>query len=428
MNKCRTTRKNQHCGVEVVQEPSRTPCSPINVCLGFGRSLVWSGNCPEVRGTPTIEDGWYSQVHVVDGCIVDARDAQIPVYTPAPCAPAASPCEDGGSSSVTLNPAACNLLTFTSGMLDARLHFGDSTGVTVTGCGTANDPLRFSVEVDAGSVFVKSGSPLAIGVEGDGSAANPFTISLANSPLDAGWHGAYEIDMYGRVIGFDATRTGLIEGVNDGEGIELKVEAGILTANLKNVAGEVAGQYTTGGYTYTVNAKGQVTNIRRDITITEDTYQLGSYNVTVNAYGSITRIEPVNVDNSAIPDTFIGTFRGQAGSADTEREMTFTTELDGPLHVEYRGMLGSTTTDPGLSVNIPSGFIIQVDGVALTDTVIEVSGVLNATGATNAIVGIRATSQNAIAAGQHTVTILAPTAFITQRDGVLRAQIVGRGA
>lgn len=428
MNKCRTTRKNQHCGVEVVQEPSRTPCDPINVCLGFGRSLVWSGNCPEVRGTTTISDGWYGQVHVVDGCIVDARDAQIPVYTPAPCAPAASPCDDGGSSSVTLNPAACNLLTFTSGMLDARLHFGDSTGVTITGCGTANDPLRFSVEVDGGSVFVKSGSPQVIGVEGDGSMANPFTISLANGPLDAGWHGAYEIDMYGRVIGFDATRTGLIEAVNDGDGIELKVESGILTANLKDV-NVVAGQYTTGGYTYTVNSKGQVTNIRRDITIDEDTYQLGSYNVTVNAYGSITRIEPVNVDNSAIPDTFVGSFRGQSGSADTEREMTFTTELDGPLHVEYRGLLGRTDLDPGMAMTFPSGYSIAVDGIMMTDPLIEVVGVFTSDGVGgNAIVAIRATTMNAVAAGQHTITINAPTATITQRDGFMRAQIVGRGA
>lgn len=428
MNKCRTTRKNQHCGVEVVQEPSRTPCAPINVCLGFGRSLVWSGNCPEVRGTTTIEDGWYGQVHVVDGCIVDARDAQIPVYTPAPCAPAASPCDDGGSSSVTLNPAACNLLTFTSGMLDARLHFGDSTGVTVTGCGTANDPLRFSVEVDSGSVFVKSGSPQVIGVEGDGTMANPFTISLANGPLEAGWHGAYEIDMYGRIIGFDATRTGLIEGVNDGEGIELKVEAGILTANLKDV-NVTAGQYTTGGYTYTVNSKGQVTNIRRDITIDEDTYQLGSYNVTVNAYGSITRIEPVNVDNSAIPDTFVGSFRGQSSSTDTEREMTFTTELDGPLHVEYRGLLGRTDLDPGMAMTFPSGYSIAVDGIMMTDPLIEVVGVFTSDGVGgNAIVAIRATTMNAVAAGQHTITVTAPTATITQRDGFMRAQIVGRGA
>lgn len=428
MNKCRTTRKNQHCGVEVVQEPSSTPCDSINVCLGFGRSLVWSGNCYEVRGTPTIEDGWYGQVQVVDGCIVDARAASVPVYTPAPCAPAAAPCGDSGSTSVTLNPDACNLLTYTSGMLDARLYIGDTTGVTVTGCGTANDPLRFAVSVDSDSVFVKSGSPDVIGVEGDGSASSPFTISMTYGSLNAGWHGSYEIDMYGRVIGFDSSRTGLIDGVSDGAGIELVVEAGILTANLKDV-GVTAGQYTTGGYTYTVNSRGQVTNIRRDITITEDTYSFGSCNVTVNAYGSITRVEPASVSTSAITDTFVGQFHGVSGSGDTTREMTFTTALDGPLHVEYRGRIGLTAYDPGMHMSLPGGISLAVDGTVMPDPIIEVVGINNNNdGANNTVVAIRATTMNSVAAGQHTVTVTAQTGIITQSDGFMRVQIVGRGS
>lgn len=427
MSNCRKQRTNTQCGTTTVQEPSQqNACDPINVCLSFGRSLVWSGNCPEVRGQPTIEDGWYGQVQVVDGCIVDAREAALQIYTPAPCAPAASPCSEGsGGGSVALNPEACNLLTMTSGMLSARLYFGDSSGVTVSGCGTQNDPLVLTASSSGGSTtYVKSGSPMAIGVEGDGSLADPFTISLTTVDFEAGWHGVYEIDTYGRITGYDASRGGVIEGVSDGDGIKLSVDAGVLTADLLDLDKKVSGQYTTGGYTYTIDQKGRVTAVRRDIEIDEDTYQLGAYKVTVNAYGSITGIAPVNEDNTAIPDTFVGSFRGQAGSADNDREMTFTTDLDGPLHVEYRGALGTTTLEPGVYMTVPAGYAMAIDGTAMPDQMIEVAGGSNG----NTIISIRATTMNSVAAGQHTVTVSSPTSVVTQKDGFIRAQIVGRGS
>ena len=71
---------------------------------------------------------------VENGCIVDARAARIPTYTPAPCAPVPGECgEGGGSAGVTLSPDACNLLEYQSGMLLSKLYFGGSSGVTVTG-------------------------------------------------------------------------------------------------------------------------------------------------------------------------------------------------------------------------------------------------------------------------------------------------------
>ena len=81
-------------------------------------------------------------------------------------------------------------------------------------------------------------------------------------------------------------------------------------------------------------------------------------------------------------------------------------------------------------MTFPAGFNIAVDGISLTDPLVEVAGVFNMTPGVgqNCIVAIRATSLNAIAAGQHTVTITAPTPIITQRDGFMRVQIVGRGA
>lgn len=429
MSKCRTTRKNSQCGVTVVQEPAAKGCAPFNVCLAFGRSLTWNGNCFTVQGTPTIEDGWYGEVLVENGCIVDARAARIPTYTPAPCAPVPGECgKGGGSAGVTLSPDACNLLEYQSGMLLSKLYFGDSSGVTVTGCGTRNSPLQFSFSSDSDAVNMKSGSPQVITVEGDGSIAAPFTIGMTTVELAAGQYGAFEIDAYGRIIGYDESRTGLIEGVNNGDGVNLSVTGGVLQADLVDVP-DVAGQYTTGGYMLTVDNKGRVTNLRREITIDPDTYRLGNFDVTLNEYGSVTAIEQVAPDNSAIPDTFVGSFRGAVSSTDTEREMTFTTELDGPIHVEYRGLLGRTALDPGMTMTLPAGFGIAIDGISLADPLIEVAGVFSSDGVgANAIVAIRATSMNVIAAGQHTVTVTTPTAVVTQRDGFMRAQIVGRGA
>jgi hypothetical protein len=314
-------------------------------------------------------------------------------------------------------------------MLLAKLYFGEHEGVTVSGCGTANSPLRLSVKLDSSSVYMKSGTPLVIDVTGSGSAASPFTVSMKQVDLTAGWNGVYEIDAYGRVIGYDDTRSALIKAVNDSESIGLSVDNGILVATLLDVSKDVAGTYTTGGYIYTVNSKGQVTNIKREITLESDTYQFGGFNVTVNAYGSITKIEAVKVDMTAIPDTFVASYRGLVGSSDMEREMTFVTELDGVLHVEYRGLLGRTTIDPGIALTFPSGYSIAVDGILLTDPFIEVVGVFTDDGVGgNAITALRATSMNAIAAGQHTVTVTAPGPTITQRDGFMRAQLVGRGA
>ena len=82
-----------------------------------------------------------------------------------------------------------------------------------------------------------------------------------------------------------------------------------------------------------------------------------------------------------------------------------------------------------MTMTLPAGFGIAIDGISLADPLIEVAGVFSSDGVgANAIVAIRATSMNVISAGQHTVTVTTPTAVVTQRDGFMRAQIVGRGA
>lgn len=431
MANCRITNKNTKCNNKPVDNITKPQCRPFNTCIGFGKSISWDGDCLVSKGTPSVIDGWYSEIHVVNGCIIDARTAPIPIYTPPPCAPAAKPCDDnnnGGESDIVLNPEGCNLLEYISGMLDARIYFGANTGLTVTGCGTQNDPLVLNVTPQTQNIYIQSSTPQILPISGSGTSSDPFSISHADSGIQAGMYGSFEVDRYGHIIAYDESRDDVITGIIDGNGVSLSITSGLLSADL-NDTGIDAGQYTLGGYTVTFNSTGQATDIRRDITITQGTYQLGNYNVTINDIGSLTDISLVDIDTTAIPDTFIGSYRGDAGAVDIEREISFTTEFDGPLHVEYRGLLSQTNLNPGQSMTVPSGFDIAIDGTSVVDQMIEVTGTFNTIVTPgNTIVAIRGTSLNAIDAGPHTVTITAPTALITQTDGVIRVQIVGKGA
>lgn len=72
-----------------------------------------------------------------------------------------------------------------------------------------------------------------------------------------------------------------------------------------------------------------------------------------------------------------------------------------------------------------SGVSIAIDGVVLPNAIVNT--VPTATAGTVARVAVRATSASLIAAGSHTVTING-TAILTQNDGFVKCEIVGRGA
>lgn len=422
MNKCRKTPKNARCAPEPVE--SLPPlCDPFEVCLSFGRSLSFDGACVRLNGQPVIADGWYGEVHVVNGCIVDARASDIPVYTPPPCAPAATSCDEGGNGgSVTLSHDAANLTVLSGNQLLTKLHYGPNEGISVSGSGTRNDPLIFSVTAGEDSgVYISSGSPDALSVSGAGEQRDPYILKLSESPLGAGTYGPFEIDSVGRVIGYDADAGGDgVQSLLDGDGTTVNaLGAGVYRIDLEELEG-VTGNYTMGGYTVTVDANGRVSGIKRGVTLKEGTYTLGNYTVSVNAYGSITKIEKATTPVQ--PNVFVAHYA--AGEASTTVAMQLTTDVPGYLHVEYTGYMGTANAQtPGLQAGV-QGITVAVDNIAIPGVVATL--VPSGSPGVMACTGVCGTTAGVVSAGTHEVVVTGPD-IMGQHAAMLKCTIVGVG-
>ncbi|HAX5209125.1 TPA: hypothetical protein JZG45_003977 [Escherichia coli] len=423
MNKCRKTPKNVRCAPEPVE--SLPPlCDPFEVCLSFGRSLSFDGACVRLNGQSVIADGWYGEVHVVNGCIVDARASDIPVYTPPPCAPAATPCGDGdGGGSVVLSPDAANLTTLTGNQLLTKLYYGPNEGITVSGSGTCNDPLTFRVTAsDDSGIFITSGSPDVLSIAGSGVQRDPYIFKLENSPVGAGTYGPFEIDSFGRVTGYNADAGGDgVQSLLDGNGTTVNaLGAGVYRVDLEELDG-VKGSYTFGGYTVTVDDTGRISGTKRGITLKEGTYTLGNYTVSVNAYGSITKIEKATTP--VPPNVFVAHYA--AGEASTTVAMQLTTDVPGYLHVEYTGYMGTANAQtPGLQAGV-QGITVAVDNIVIPGVVATL--VPSGTPGTMVCTGICGTTAGVITAGTHEVVVTGPE-VMGQYAALLKCTVVGVGA
>lgn len=372
--KCRTTPKNTHCGTRDAQTPAPLDCEAFDVCLGGGRVLHFDGQCFRLDGSVTIADGWYSQVQIVNGCIVDARTAEVSVYTPAPCAPAAGPCSDaggsGGSSLPPLSPDTCNLLSASGGQLMATLHTSPGSGVTVTGCGSQNDPLVISASSSGGTgdIYLNSSTPSALVITGSGTLQDSFQIGLKESPLAAGTHGAFTTDAYGRITGYDATVSdGTITALAEGTGTSPTVlTPGVVQVNLKET-GVTAGKYLAGGYTLDIDSTGRVTSAVKTVTVEAGDYTFGRYDVTVNGTGSITAI----AENAASdPLTkFVGVFRATSGD---ERVFSFETHRAAQFYVHYHGAFGVNQANGPRGMQFTDSIMqVVIDGTNMSGGMVE---------------------------------------------------------
>jgi hypothetical protein len=102
----------------------------------------------EAVGAP-IPDGVYvnPQITMSGGHIVAvANGPAMAVVPPSPCAPAGMD-SGGGGSPPLLVPDACNLMSMVQGRLQAKafMTVADGTPMTITGCGTPENPFRFSL-------------------------------------------------------------------------------------------------------------------------------------------------------------------------------------------------------------------------------------------------------------------------------------------
>lgn len=344
--KCRTTNKNITCNEVKNPEPVTVSCKPLEVCIGFGRQLVYDGNCFRLDNPETlITDGWYSEFQVIDGCIVEARQAALPIYTPPPCAPVPEPCDGGGSGDgITIAPDTCNLSRWnSSGQLLTTLSVQPGSGVTLSGCGSINDPLIVSLDQGGdASVYITSLSPSWLTVSGSGSSIDPYILQMVSSPLGAGTYAGFEIDDFGRITGYTTPEASGVIGIVGGPGIEADNQAGLVTISL-GTSGVTAGTYTLGGYNVTIASTGQVTNVVRQINTVSGVYTFGDYEVAVNEFGSITEITALTtLPTMSYSKLFTGTR--------SEMSAIFETTVPGKFRISYKGNLGtySGTVTEGL--------------------------------------------------------------------------------
>lgn len=425
--KCRVSPKNTTCVGQDTDDKDKIVCVDTDICLGLGRDLIYRNGCLTVEYNNLVEDGWYSEFQIVNGCVVSARTSELPVYTPAPCAPEPTDCNGGGggTGSISLSPNACNLLTYSGNDLLARLHVEAGANVILSGCGTQNSPLNIAAATGSTGVVIGVGTALTLSVTGSGSSTNPYIISSQPSGVTPGNYLGFDVDTFGRITSFDPQGAGnAITGVANGIGTKATIAAGILTIDIVDT-GVQTGSYVCGGWILTVDSRGQLIAVARAITMTSATYQFGRYRVHINEFGSIDSIEEVAISSDVVYDTF-AKFFGMEGAGDTERAMTITMEASGYLFVEYEGYLGSISVSAvGLRQNT-SSFYLLVDGamIPMVAAVVATSS--------GDVVGLKGHTQNAVSAGTHTISIAttntSDAAIMTSNMAYLKATMADRGA
>lgn len=418
-NKCRTSPKNTHCGPQVIQGGSHElNCAAFDACLGLGRRISYNGKCFTLLEDVVTPDGWYDRIQVVNGCIVAVGQAEEAIYTPPPCAPSPESCVTGTSGgafscSDIISAKAGNLSTCSGNKILTTIHFGGGN-VTVTGTGTSNDPIVLSAPSGGGSTVLSSNT---LDITGEGSLQDPYLINLKQTTVTPGSYLGFEVDSYGRIVNYEAEEQDVVRSVVQGTGITAENNLGAVTIGLAD-SGVDAGNYQLGGYTVKIDMTGRTTEVKRSVTLEQQTLAVGGKQITVSEFGSITAIKDVPPDTTGFATTFTAVFR--AGVSDDEREMSVTMPMDGNLYVEYLGALpgaSSGISTEGMALR-PNGVTITVDGIIVPDLIVT-------TGASGKVLGVRGTTSNAMAAGTHTVVIRSNG--VTTTDAFMKVELVGRG-
>lgn len=409
---CRVTVKRINCGAELTGD--KPVYAPFDVCLPFGRVLRYDGTGFTLEGGVNTPDGVYGLFTVENGCITGAQEQPVCDYTPQPCTPAAAPCGDSGSGSVTLQPGTDNLLNFdSSGRLGAQLNYEAGDGITVTGYGTASSPLRISVDAaESESVALRSANS-AIKVSGSGVATDPFYLEHVESAAGAGTYNGITIDDYGHVTGIEEV-TGALTDVMAGPGLGVTASGTIRTISL-NSQSDVSGTYVVGGYSVTYDTHGIVTGISEVVRLTDEAtldVDPAQYIFTLTQGGSVAGLTR---KAAAAEDNFAEIFT----PARSDTTLTFTTAKSGYFKIQYQGLLPLTNaTAVNGFVALASPYRLLVNGRTITAYARRI-----AAGYTEVV----ALTDALYAAGEHTVAISnATTDFSFSDTGFLSVTLVQR--
>lgn len=386
---CREMPKNNRCAPEAVPAAVDSyPCPQVDFCLPFGRHVTFDGGCLNVQEPAALPaDGEYGLLVVENGCITDVREAPLPIYTPPPCTPAVTPC-DGETGGVNISHASGDLLDYdASGRLTAFLYIDGTNGISVTGSGTADDPLNFQSLIEPNDTYLKSGTPDIITVHGDGSQQNSYIVS--HTATNPGPFEGLELDAYGHVKNFIPDQNSLVS-VLPGPGLDVTTENRVATVALKAVM-ENAATVPLGGYTVTVDIYGRMTALARMIELEPGVYDPMAWVFEVDGYGSIVDAQPAT---RAAEDKFSQLFT--AGRTSTQ--MLINPRWVGSLRISYRGDLGAAA-DPAAGVglvSLPTPLVLVVDNVPVSAYAVIVGG---------RIVGLEAVTTGSYTADQHVIEI-----------------------
>lgn len=361
---CRISPKNTRCDDALDKEAGTRICDSFTTCLPFGGLLAFDGECITfTEPTQAPEDGVYDRFVVQNGCITEARKADLPTYTPPPCTPIPVPCDDTGSGTITISPDVANLLYWdSSSRLVGKLFYENSGDVTLSGNGTAGSPLRISANIAPTITTITSPTPDVLLLANPDT--NVFTLAMATiSNSVVGVHAGFEIDRYGRVVGYTEPAAGGVTEIRE-----------------------------TPGNTVVTGAQGVYIIDLPTLYSTLQKVQAGDQELTIDMQG---RVSQIDNKAQAVGDRFSTVISGSW----TTNTFSFTSTISGRMRISYKGNIGSITSavSEGL-ITLPSDIQLLVDTQTIAAYAVVTDG--------QYIVGIEALTPNTYLAGDHTMALV----------------------
>lgn len=343
MSDC-TPRMTAQCNTVLESGPAvPKECPSWTACLPFGASLVSNSGCIDyIPGTNVPVDGVYSKITIVNGCIVSAELAGIPIYTSPPCAPIPTPCDGGGGVLPDPSPTIGNLFQYdANGRPLVKLSIQPGNGISISGDGTTTSPLIITnTQQVAQAIQIQPGNS-AIRISGSGTASDPFKISHSPTNME-GPQGLYTFDEFGHLIGYNPSQTSMyVTGIIEGDGISASMNpnTGVATIALAEPANVITGSYRFGSFDVEFY-RNRLIRITPQFTAPEGTYQFGNYNVTIDKYGAVEDVQYI----APPPPEPIHWSKQFTDTAQLVREMNFTLVRSSSVRAAYTGTLPSATT------------------------------------------------------------------------------------
>jgi len=361
---CRVYPKSTRCDEDLNAQAGVRECESFTACLPFGASLVFDGECLTFTSSTAVpDDGVYDKLVIQDGCIVEVRKDDLPVYTPPPCTPVPVPCDDTGSGTVVLNPDVANLLYWdSSSRLTGKLFYENSGDITLSGNGTSSSPLRIDANITPTTISMVSTTTDVLLLTNP--ATNQFVINMATiDNAQVGTHAGFEIDRYGRVVRYtDPGSSGVADIQGTAGNIEVSNSQGIYRIDLPSLH--------TG----------------------PQQVQAGEQALTIDLQGRVSQI----VNN---PSSVGNRFSSVISGTWTTNLFSFTSTASGRMRISYKGKVGELTSGSGAGVvPLSSDFQLLVNTQSISAFAVIDENLQ--------IIGIEALTPNAYTAGDHTVALI----------------------